>query len=174
MLFLQKGASLVAGDTGPDNMKIHNLDSVQLPDLEEMNEAHHAGGSLFEVEWGNMGMKALTPSFKLKGWDPQVLGLWGQKKRRPWTIYGNVIDKVSEDEVEVRAVIRARLSKISPEAFERGKAMGHDHSLHEVVQYQLYFAEKEKIYWDFFACTFRIDGVDQLADERRILRLPGA
>lgn len=174
MLLLQKAASLFAGDDGPDNAKFHNLDSIQLPDLEEMNEEHHAGGAMGAVEWGNLGMKALTPSFKLKGWDPQVMSKMGLKKRSPWTVYGSIMDKQTEEEVEAKAIFRARLGKIGPEAFERGKLMGHDHTLHEVVHYELYFNGREKYYWDFWETAFRIDGVDQLADERRILRLPGA
>ena len=174
MLLIQKGASLFAGDDGPNNGKFHNLDSIQLPEIEEVSESHHAAGSHGEVAWGNLGMKALEPSFKLKGWDPQVMGMFGQRKRSPWTIYGNVLDKKTEDEVEVKSVIRARLGKISPEAFERGKLFGHDHSLHEVVHYELHFDGEEKIYWDFWEIAFRINGVPVNRDERRILRLPGA
>lgn len=173
MLYLQKGSSLVAGDDGPENLKTHNLDSTALPTLEEMSEAHHGAASIFEIEWGNMGMKALQPTFKLKGWDPQVLGLLGQRKRKVWTIYGNVIDKVQDEEIEVVAIIKARLAKVAPDSFERGKLMGHDHAMHEVVGYKLFFNKEEKIWWDHFAHIWRVDGVDQLADERRILRLPG-
>jgi P2 family phage contractile tail tube protein len=172
-LFLQEGATLVAGDTGPDNVKIHNLDSVQLPDLEEMNEAHHAGGTIGEVEWGNLGMKAISPTFKLKGWDPQVMSLLGQRNRQTFTVRGSIKDKQKQTLIGVRAIFFARLGKISPEAFERGKLMGHDHTLHEVTHYQLFFNEAEKYYWDHWEVAFRIDGVDMLADERRILGLPG-
>lgn len=173
-LIIQRAASLFAGDDGPSNLKDHNLASIQLPDLEEVNEAHTSAGSLFEVEWGDMGMKALAPTFKLKGYDPQVMGMIGRRKRSPWTIYGMLTDKQTEEDIEIKAVIRARLGKITGEAFERGKALGHDHGLHEVVHYELYYGEKEKYYFDFWERAFRIDGVDLLKDERRILRLPGA
>lgn len=171
---IQEGSSLAVGDTGPDNIKYANLDSAQLPDLEEMNEAHQGGGSIGEVEWGNLGVKALTPSFKLKGWDPQVMSKFGQRVRIPWTFRGILRNKQTQQALGLRAIFHARLGKMSPEAHERGKLMGHDHSLHEVVHYELYIDEKEKYYWDFFEPAFRIDGINMLADEMRLLALPGS
>jgi len=40
------------------------------------------------------------------------------------------------------------------------------------MHYELWFADKEKLYWDFFSTDWRIDGVSQNDDERRILRVP--
>jgi P2 family phage contractile tail tube protein len=172
-IIIQEGQSLTCGDTGPGNVKYNNLDSMQLPDLEEISEAHHAGGSKGEVEWGNLGMKALQPTFKIKGHDPQLVGLIGQQKRTIWTARGILRDKQTQVPTGVRAVIEARLGKIGQDGFERGKILGHDHGMNEVVAYALYYDEREVYYWSFFEVAFRVNGVDQLADERRLLGLPG-
>ena len=71
-----------------------------------------------------------------------------------------------------RAVIEGRLGKIEPEAFKRGELMGHDYSINEVMHYELWFGEKEKLFWDFFSGDWRLDGTSQIDDERRILRIP--
>lgn len=170
---IQEGASVAVGDVGPDNIKWQNLDSAQLPDLEEMSEAHHGGGSIGEIEWGSLGIKALAPSFKLKGYDGQVLSQFGQRLRVPYTFRGILRDKRTQKPQGLRAIFYARLGKVSGDAFERGKLMGHDHGLIEVVHYELYLDEKEKFYWDWNEPAWRVDGVNMLADEMRLLALPG-
>src|ERR1700710_1475648 len=115
-LFIQEAASVYVGDDAPDNLKQHNLDSVTLPTYEEVGEAHHAGGAWGEIEWGNLGMKALKPSFKVKGHDPQVMSQIAKRQRIPWTIYGLLRDKKLETPIQVKAIIFARLSKAAPDA----------------------------------------------------------
>ena len=39
------------------------------------------------------------------------------------------------------------------------------------MHYELWFNEKEKLFWDFFSSEWRLDGVSQNDDERRILRV---
>ena len=39
------------------------------------------------------------------------------------------------------------------------------------MHYELWFNEKEKLFWDFFSTEWRLDGVSQNDDERRILRI---
>lgn len=172
-LILQEAATLAAGDVGPDNIKWQQLESIQLPDLEEMSESHQGGGSVGEVEWGNLGIKALAPTFKLKGWDPQVMALFGARTRTPWTVRGALRNKQTQVAIGVRAILYARLGKISPDAFERGKLLSHDHQMLEVVHYELYFDEKEMVYWDHFEPAWRVNTIDLLADQRRLLALPG-
>ena len=40
------------------------------------------------------------------------------------------------------------------------------------MHYELWFGEKEKLFWDFFSGDWRLDGTSQIDDERRILRIP--
>ena len=39
------------------------------------------------------------------------------------------------------------------------------------MRYELWFGGREKVFWDFFSTEWRLDGVDQNADERNILRI---
>ena len=174
MLWIQEGANLYAGDDTPNNNKWQNLESVALPTMEEMSESHQGGGSFMEVEYGRMGVKALTPSFKLKGWDVQVSRLFGAETRTPWTVYGMLRDRQTDRPIEVKAVIFARLSKYGPDEFQKGKMMGHDCGMVEVVHYALTIDGNEEIYVDANEPAYRVGGVDRLANERRILRLPGS
>ena len=67
--------------------------------------------------------------------------------------------------------VSRRLGKIEPDAFQRGELQGHEYAINEVVHYELWFNEKEKLFWDFFSTEWRLDGVSQNDDERRILRV---
>ena len=62
--------------------------------------------------------------------------------------------------------------KIEADAFQRGELMGHEYAVNEITHYELWFDEKEKIAWDFYTNTWRVNGVDENADTNRILRVP--
>ena len=51
--------------------------------------------------------------------------------------------------------------------------MTHDYAINEVTHYEVWFDNKEKIYWDFWTNTWRVDGVDQNATTNSILRIIG-
>ena len=57
------------------------------------------------------------------------------------------------------------------DAFQRGELQGHEYAINEVMHYELWFNEKEKLFWDFFSSEWRLDGISQNDDERRILRV---
>ena len=67
--------------------------------------------------------------------------------------------------------MRGRLGKIEGEAFKRGEMQSHDYAVNEVTHYELFFGDREKLFWDFFTTEWRLDGVDQNATERRLLGL---
>ena len=56
--------NLYVGTDDEDNDKRIIIQNVSLPDMEEITQQHHAGGSFAEIEVGGMGMKALAPKFK--------------------------------------------------------------------------------------------------------------
>ena len=141
LLYVQEGFNLFVGDNGPDNEKRLNLESVKLPDLEENTVSVNPGGAIGEITVGGMGLKALESSFKITGWDPQVMSQFGlgQAAQLPYTIYGVVRDKNGNAPMQVKAILRARLTTMTPDELKRGDNFGHNFALREVLHYELYF-----------------------------------
>jgi len=50
-------------------------------------------------------------------------------------------------------------------------ATAHEWAINEVRYYALWFNEKEKLFWSSSSSEWRLDGVPQNDDERRILRV---
>lgn len=175
-LYIQEAFTLFVGDDGNDNSKHLNLESIKLPTLEENSATHFAGGAIGEILIGNLGLKALDVTFKVKGYDPQIMrqfGLGGANSL-PFTCYGAVRDKKGGGLIELKSVMRGRLGKLEGDELRRAEAIGHDHMIHEVMHYELWWGQKELYYYDFFASDWRVDGVSQNADIRAMLRIPGA
>lgn len=174
-LIVQERVNLFVGDDATfDSSKHLNLDSIKLPDLEELTEAFHAGGAIGAIEVGGMGLKALESSFKLKGWDAQAMSAFGLNSRNqyPFTVYGVARDKNGNRAIEVKAIIRARMTRVQTEDIKQGSLMGHDFMLREVLHYELYFDKVEKYWMDWRASEWRVDGVSQTDTENSILRIP--
>ena len=174
-LIINEAATLFVGDDGPDNGKHLNLTSIQLPTLEEKTADHFAGGAIGEISIGGLGLSKLESTFKLIGFDPQSMSQFGlgTKQSLPYTCYAAVRDKQGGRAIEVKAIMQGRLIKIAPDETRRGELMGHDHSIAEILRYQLWFDGKEKYFYDFFTSDWRVDGVSQNADVRNILRISG-
>lgn len=172
-LYIQEGVNLFVGDDGPDNNKKLNLLSIKLPTMEEIGQTHHAGGAIGEVEVGGLGLKALQATFKVAGYDPQIMSQFGlgRKGRLPYTCYGLIRDKKNNSAVEVKAVMHGRLGRVEGDDFKRGDLLGHDHMLHEIWRYEVTFNKKEVYFYDFLTSDWRVEGVDQYREESAILRL---
>ena len=172
-VYVMEAANLFCGDHDPTASKHLTLAELRLPPLQEIYQDHHAGGARVAIEVA-LGIQKLEPTFKLNGWDPDLLvqfGL-GAGQSRMFTAYGVIRDKRTGIATEAKAIMQGRLGRIEPDAFQRGELQGHEYGINEVVHYELWFADKEKIFWDFFGGDWRLDGVSQNADERQILRIP--
>lgn len=172
-LYVMEAVNMYCGDDDPNASQHLRIAELKLPPLEEIFADHHAGGSRFQVEVG-LGVQKLVPTMKLNGWQPEVLSLFGLGARssKVYSAYGVIRDKRSGRAIEAKAIIEGRLGKVEADAFQRGELQGHDYAINEVMHYELWFDEKEKYYFDWFADDWRVDGVSQNADERRILRVP--
>ena len=170
---VMEAATLFCGDHDPTASKHLTLSELQLPALQEMFVDHHPGGSRVQIELP-VGIQKLEPSFKLLGWDPDLLGQFGlgSAATKMYTAYGVVRDKKSGVAIQAKAIMEGRIGKIESETFKRGEVQHHDYSINGVTHYELWFDGKEKVYWDFFSTEWRIDGVAQNDDERRLLNLP--
>ncbi|HWW46536.1 MAG TPA: phage major tail tube protein [Xanthobacteraceae bacterium] len=173
-VYMMTAANLFCGDHDPTKSKHLTLDELTLPALEENYSEHHPGGAPVGVEF-SVGIKKFESSFKLKGEHPDLLtefGL-GSKVRNPFTAYGVVKDTRTGRQFESKAIIEARLGVIRPDAFKRGEHRGHDYALNEIMHLEYYFDGAEKLFWDFFTNTWRVNGLDQNADDNRLLRISG-
>jgi P2 family phage contractile tail tube protein len=172
-LIIQEAVNLFAGDNPPNNSKHLNLESIKLPELEELTQNFHSGGSVGQIEVGGMGLKALELTFKTKGWDPQTMSQFGlgSKNMNPYTIYGVARDKNGNAAIEVKAIVRGRMTRVMNDEVKRGDLMGQDFAIKEVLHYELYFAKVEKYYYDWLTTAWRVDGASQNADETAILRI---
>jgi len=172
-LYVMEGVNLFCGDS-PDDGKHLAIDELKLPDLEEEYAEHKAGGARVAIDVP-VGFAKLEAPFKLKGWDPQVMSLFGlgSKVTHQYTAYGALIDKRTGRSVETKSFMEGRLGKASSDAFQRGEFQGFDYGIMGIMHYELFFDGVEKFYWDFYTNSFRIDGVDQNSDLNQILRVSG-
>jgi len=172
-IYIRELMNIFAGDTGQERSKHLTLESLKLPGLEEKTAEHNPGGGIGEIEIGSLGLKALTVAFKLKGSDPQTMSLFGINGRvaMPYTIYGVVRDKQTGGAIELKAIVYGRLTKLEQSEFKRGDIDDQDHEIKEITHYEVYWNKVEKFFYDFYASTWRVDGIDQFAAERAILRI---
>ena len=173
-LLITEAMNLFSGDDGPNNSKHLNLASCMLPDLEEMKQEHHAGGSIGSIEVGGLGIKALMLKFKLNGYDPQTMTQFGlgSQTSRPYTLYGAVRDKATQKLTEVKAICWGRLGKVTLSEMKRGDLSGMDHEITEIIRYGLWYDKAEQYYYDWASAEYRVGGVSQVADVNAILRIP--
>lgn len=172
-IYIMEAANLFCGDEDPTKSKHLTIQNLRLPSLEEMYQDHHPGGSRFQVEI-EVGVKKLEPTFKLTGFDPDLLAAFGlgSKARKVFTAYRVIRDKRSGAAIEHKAIIEGRLGAITEDEVKRGDLSGADYKINEVFHYEVWFDRKEKVYWDFFTNTIRIDGAATNQAENTILRVP--
>lgn len=173
-VYLMTDANLYVGDHDPTKSKHLTLSELKLPDLQEIFQDHHGGGSRVGTEFA-VGVAKLEPTFNLAGFDPDLLGEFGlnTRYRNTFTAYGVITDQRTGRELEAKAIIEARLGRIAPDAFTKGEIQGHEYAMNSVVHYELWFNGAEKIIWDYFTNTWRVNGEDQNGTTNRILRIPG-
>ena len=169
-----EAVNLFAGDHDPANSKHLTLDELKLPDLQKIFQDHHPGGSPVAMEV-SVGIAKLEPTFKLKGFDPDLLGqfgLGGQAKKL-FTGYGVMRDAKTGELIQSVATIEGSLGKAAGDAMKRGELQGHEYAINEVTHYELTFGGRELFYWDFWTNALRVNGEDQQAAVNRLLGLGG-
>jgi len=124
-IYIMEAANLFCGDENPTASKHLTLTELQLPNLQEITQDHHPGGSRVQIEVA-LGIQKLEASFKLAGWDPDLLTQFGlgATARKKFTAYGSVRDKRNGVAIEAKAVLEGRLGTANPEAFQRGELQG--------------------------------------------------
>ena len=166
--------NLFVGDAGPDNTKHLIIKNLKLPEMEELTQQHHSGGSWGAIDIGGLGMKELMSSFKLTGWDVQTLSQFGINNRVkfPFTMYGNARSKATGRAVPIKALMWGRLTSIKMPELKRGDLMEVDHEIKEMLHYELFVDQKQKYFWDWQTTVWMVDGVVQNQDEINNLSIP--
>lgn len=171
-IYTLTAVNLFCGDHDPENGKHLTLAELKLPDLQAIYADHMAGGAPMGIEV-EVGFNKLEPTFKLNGFDPELLSQFGAGGsagyRRRYTAYGNLRDERSGRDIPVRSIIEGRLGRVAPDAFQKGELQGHEYAINSVVHYEVWFDDREKLYWDFFTRDWRVDGEEQFLAERRNL-----
>jgi uncharacterized protein len=169
-MLIQEAANLFCGDHDPSASKHLTLSEIQLPTLEEMFADHHAGGSKVKIEIP-VGIEKMESSFKLVGHDASLLSQFGlgATALKKFTAYASLRDQRDGTLKKHMVILQGRLGKIEGEAGKRGELQHHDYAIKGIVHYEQHIDGQEKVYWDFFSGDWRIDGVEQNADERAIL-----
>ena len=151
-ILLLEAVSLFLGDADPEKSKHLALTSLTLPTLEYQTVDHNPGGGAGEVSFSMSSLKKIAPTFKMAGFDQEAMNLFGIGSGKPnnYTAYGVIRDKRDGKALQGKAIFRGMISKMAPEAFERGKEFGHDYELAEVTHYELWIGGREWWAWDFW------------------------
>ena len=146
------------------NSKHLTLQEVKLPALEETFQEHNPGGGVSAIEIA-VGMEKLECSFKLVGHDPNIFKYFGLARNGDtlFTFRSHLVDKITGDDMAMRATVKGRLAKIDPDTYKAGDLQTHDYEIKGILQYALYYGTKEAVFLDWASNTLRADGVDQYA-----------
>ena len=174
-LYTFDAANLFCGTVDPTNSKHLAIEHLKLPELDEEFKDHSPSGGRFGFEIP-VGFKKLECTFKLTGFDPQVLTQFGLSSpiANIYTAYSVVVDRRTGQQIEHKAVVEGRLSKVAQSEVKRGETSDTDYRIGGISHYELWFGGAEKIFWDFFTNAWRVDGVDQNATRNSILRIPNS
>lgn len=174
-LLILEAANLFCGDHDPTQSKHLTLQELQLPNLQAQYQDHSPGGAPVSIEV-ETGINKLEPSFKLVGYDPDVLIQFGVSDtiRRVYTAYGVLTDRRTGRKIELKAIMEGRLGKVEGDAFKRGDLLAHSYAINEMMRYEVWIGGQEKLSWDHWTNMWRVNGVDQWAQQNQILRIPGA
>ena len=124
-IYVLEAVNLFCGDHDPQASKHLTITELKLPDLQAIYADHHPGGARVAIEV-ELGVQKLEPTFKLAGFDPDLLSQFGlgSRMKNIYTAYGHIRDKRTGKDIEAKAIIEARLGKIAPDAYSRGELVG--------------------------------------------------
>lgn len=165
-LTFQEAANLFVGDHDPSASLHLVLESLKLPDLQEVTQEWSPGGGIGAVDVAMGVLQKLEAGFKLKGEQPAIMTQFGlgSKRRQNFTAYGSLRDKVTGASVQSKAILEARMTKVAGDEAKRGELKGYDYGLTEIFHYELYQEGVEIFYYDFLTSLWRVNGEAQNQD----------
>lgn len=168
-------AALFCDELDPSMAKWLNLEEVKIPALQEKTSETTGGGAAMSIRMGMGAFEPIELTFKLRGIDPDTLSqiMAPGRRRKAYTITGNVRDLEGDREMPLRAVVRGRMTKADMGSFTRESGISTDYQIDEVVHYALYLDNVERYYVDAFSGpgTIRVNGIPVYSDVARNLGL---
>ncbi|MAA97771.1 MAG: phage tail protein [Stappia sp.] len=161
-----RGFTLIVND---DKNLVLEIESLQLPALEEITEDFQPGGGDLQIQVAGLGVKALEAPFKLKSHSPAVTGLFGGPPgvRRTFTGKKFVVDELDGTEHEHAIDMTGRLISITEEEMSGGKASGYDHKIGSILNYS-YMADGKVLHrFSFTAGGWMVRGGVPVNEGRR-------
>lgn len=147
------------------------VDELTLPTLAVSTEEHRAGGMDAPVNL-DMGMEALEATFTLSDFDEEVFAQFGliANNDLPVTVRGAIQAQGSGQAQPVVANLRGGWSSLDPGTWQPGSKNTLTATM-AVRFYKLTINGREVVEIDIPNMIRRIDGVDQLAQQREHLGL---
>lgn len=140
------------------------------PTFEIITESMRGGGMDSESKI-DMGMAALEPTFKMNGYDLEVMKLWGlgQGQTVPLTARGFLVD---DDGVETPIIhnMTGRITKMEQETWKAGETSGVVFTV-DANYFKITHGSTVTHEIDIKGAVRVVNGVDQLAGMRTVLGL---
>lgn len=171
-LYIFEAANLFVGSDDPTKSKHLVIQELKLPALQAQYQDHMAGGAPVGIEI-ETGIQKLEASFKLVGFDPDTMRMFGlgSRIRHTYTAYSVITDRRTGRRIERKAIIEGRLGKAEEDAFKKGDLVATDYAINEIWHYEVHFDGQEMLYWDFATNTLRVRGAEENAEVNQILRI---
>ena len=172
-MIVWEAANIFAGDDSAQNSKHLTIQNIQLWQPKEKTQEHHPGGAISAITVGGLGFEPPEVTFKLMSTDSQTKTMFGigTNGTSPYTIYGALRDKNGGRLIERKVVVFGRMIEVGENEYERGNLIEQDHKIAEITHYEFYEDRAEIYYFDWFSSTWRVNGVNQLAEVNSILRI---
>jgi len=168
-------ANLFVGDDDPSNSLFHVIKNIKFPSLEETTKEHMGGGAVVGLEIGMRSIKPVNLTFQVEGMAPDTSARFmpANPARIKYTVRGNMRDLKTHEDLEVRAIVEGRMTKVEYSEFDRDKGMTTDYEIKEVFFYSLHIGGIERLYFDYWAgpSGIRIDGATRYQAVARNLGL---
>lgn len=170
LLTLEAANIFVGNDpTASNHITLRNL---KFPTMEKNFVEFTPGGGVVGLEV-DTHFNRIEVTFSLNGWTPQVMsqiGLWSRQAQQ-FSLYGMLRNRLSGEAIRVEAYINGMLSRMAPDAFEKGALANIEYAIRAVTFYQL-LVDKTEIYrWDMANNEMLIGGIDVMADQNAMLNI---
>jgi uncharacterized protein len=155
----------------PDSSRALTINTVVLPALKAMSADHTPGGGVGGVKVSFPSIEALEPKFKLAGMDLDIASSMGFRvgSKDRWVFAAAMRDKQTGRVLPVRALLQGSITGWEPDEAGPGTIAGCDHTMTDVVLYELKVDGTEIFHWDWFSRIYRHGGLDLMGDVRQAL-----
>jgi phage tail tube protein FII len=154
--------NLFVGDDDPTDSQFLTMQNVKIPGLEEQTKEHAGGGAISSIDLGMRYFKIAPLTFTLQGFNPTVMPRFmpAGAQRIKYTARGNIRDVRTHDDIALKAIVEGRMTKVEISDFKRDDGVTTEYEIKEILFYQLFIGDAEKIYFDYWAgpSGLRMDG----------------